>query len=163
MVINEKIKELGLKNKINNVLKPEILIIILLLSFCFQNLNLFVVGEQAIKVYRAIVILYMLLIIIKKQLVIPSKKLTVMLIYMTVVSIANFFSVGIERLFFEYLFAFGILLVVYNIGKNIKIDDWLKIIQIVAIIVLFAVTINVLVDFKEIINFQNIIVYLRVV
>lgn len=155
MVINEKIKELGLKNKINNVLKPEILIIILLLSFCFQNLNLFVIGEQAIKVYRVIVILYMLLIIIKKQLVIPSKKLTGMLIYMTVVSIANFFSIGIERLFFEYLFAFGILLVVYNIGKNIKLDDWFKIIQIVALIVLVAVTINVLVNFKEIINFHN--------
>ena len=91
MTINEKIKDMGLKDKIEKALKPEILITILLISFCFQNLNLFVIGKQAIKVYRVVVILYILLIIIKKQLVIPSKKLMIMLIYMSIISVLNFF------------------------------------------------------------------------
>ena len=155
MIINEKMKEWRFKDKIKTILKPEILMTILLISFCFQNLNLCVIGKQAIKVYRVLVILYMILIIAKRQLMLPSKKLTAMLIYITIISVFNFFSIGVERLFFEYLFAFGILLVVYNIGKDLKMDDWIKIIQIVAIIVLAVVTINVLIDFKEIMNFHN--------
>ena len=155
MIINEKMKELRFKDKIKTMLKPEILMTILLISFCFQNLNLCVIGKQAIKVYRVLVILYIILIIAKRQLVIPSKKLTAILIYMNIISVLNFFSIGVEKLFFEYLFAFGILLVVYNIGKDLKIDDWTKIIQIVAVIALVAVTINVLIDFKEIMKFHN--------
>ena len=155
MIINDKIKKIGFKDMIKNILKPEVLMTILLISFCFQNLNLFVIGKRAIKVYRAIVVLYMLLIIRKKQLVVPSKKLMVMLIYMVIISVFNFFSIGMERLFFEYLFAFGILMIVYNLGKNLKYNDWIKIIQIVSIISLMSVAINILINFKEIINFHN--------
>jgi len=127
MTINEKIKDMGLKDKIEKELKPEILITILLISFCFQNLNLFVIGEQAIKVYRVVVILYILLIIIKKQLEIPSKKLMIMLIYMSIISVLNFFDMGMERLFFEYLFAFGIFFTTIHIMNIQIITEYLQV------------------------------------
>ncbi len=131
----------------------KILMFVLLLSFCFPNFALFYINGQKIMLYRIIVAVYSIVLLLKSKISIPSKSILLFIIYMILQSIILSFSYGYDRLLFDYIFAFFILIDVYSIGKNIRKDEWIGIIQIVSIIMVFSILINIFIQRENIIYF----------
>ena len=99
--------------QLKNINKTKILMGIILLSFCLPKLNVISIGTINIKLYRALIVMCIVMLILKKKIKIPSKILFIFLIYMIFVSVISAFSYGIERLMFDYIFSFLILIIFF--------------------------------------------------
>ena len=141
--------------QLKNINKTKILMGIILLSFCLPKLNVISIGTINIKLYRALIVMCIVMLILKKKIKIPSKILFIFLIYMIFVSVISAFSYGIERLMFDYIFSFLILITVYNLGKNIEYYEWIDLIQKVATISLILVLVNIVKNKDTILFFIN--------
>ena len=136
--------------KINRI---KLLLGLLFLTFCLPNLDIIKIGEHGLKVYRLISILYLPWLLSKKHIELPSKPIFIFLIYMVINSVYNFLFLGFERLLLDYIYAFYILVLVYNLGKKLSQDEWISIIKTVAITSLIIVFLNLLKNIDEIIYF----------
>ena len=137
--------------------KDKLLFGILLLAMCFQKIEIITFSSFGLKLFHVIGFLYLPLLLKKfKHIKLPSKILTIFLIFMICISVINSVNYGINSLNFNYLFAFYIMLLIYNCTDNISKEDWIDLIKKVASILLICVYINTLVHYKVILKFlQN--------
>lgn len=118
----------------------KLLLVILLIAFCVPNLSAGTLFSFNIRPYRIVTLLLFISLFLKKEIsFIPSKKIFIFFIYMLLLSLVTSFFFGYDRLIFDYIFAYIIVLVVYNYGKDIKYLEWLELFQYAA---LFLITLS---------------------
>lgn len=118
----------------------KILLVLLLFSFCVPNLSAGTLFSFNIRPYRIVTLLLFVSLFLKKGIsFIPSKKIFIFFIYMLLLSLVASFFFKYDRLIFDYIFAYIILLVVYNYGRDIKYLEWLEMFQYAA---LFLITLS---------------------
>ncbi len=131
----------------------EILLFILLFSFCLPNFNILNIGEQGLKLYRVVVLFATLYIFIKGRIKMPSSRLLLFFIYMICISFICIFVYGYERLLFDYIFAFLVMICSYNISSNVKSEKMLSIINKVSVIILCIILLNIFKNIDQILLF----------
>ena len=130
------------------------LLLLLLLTFCIPNVNLISAFSYNVKIYRVLTFSLFLFVIFNKNAnIVPSKKIFFFLLYMLFISVVCIPFNGYDRLLFDYIFAYIIIVVVYNFGKNIKYDEWIKIFQIAAFFAISLVFLNLFKQKEIIIDF----------
>lgn len=131
----------------------EVLLFILLFSFCLPNFNILSIGETGLKLYRVVVLFATIYIFVKGRIKIPSSKLLIFFVYMISISFICIFIFGYERLLFDYIFAFLIMMCSFNISSTVKSEKMLSIINKVSIIILGIILLNVLKNIDQILLF----------
>jgi O-antigen ligase len=142
--------------KIMNKNKRIILLEILLISMCFQNIEIINFGTFGLKLFHIIGVLFLPLLIKNiKKIKFPSKNFTFFLIFMIIVSTINVTKIGFHSLILNYIFSYYLLILLYTFANDIKRDEWEKIIQNVASFALFCVYVNAFVHRNIIIRFLS--------
>ncbi len=133
--------------------KRKLLFSILLLSMCFQNIEIMNFGTFGLKLFHVIGVLYLPWLLSKKKIKLPTRTITLFYIFMLFISCINFVKYGFHSLIFNYTFSFYIILLILNCGSDIKKEEWIDIIKKVAVIVLICVYINAIMNADIIIRF----------
>ena len=141
-------------NRSLNIINNKSLLKLLLLSMCFQNIEIINFGTFGLKLFHIIGICYFpLLIINRKKIRLPSKMITFFLAYLLMLSLINSFTYGFHSLNFNYIFSYYLLIVLFTLAKDVKESEWKEIIKSVAILALICVYLNALINRNIIIAF----------
>ncbi len=136
--------------------KLELMLFILLLLCCFQNISIININETfSLKLFHCFSLLFLPYLIKKKTISIPSIFITLFIIYMIVISILMIPFYGFNSLLFNYIFSFYILVIICTLGKDIQKEKWMEIIKKVAWIMIISVCIKLFVYYDEILYFLS--------
>jgi O-antigen ligase len=96
-----------------------------MLSICFQNTTFFKVGGTSMKPYHLIAIVLLLVSAAKRRGAssLPSIWLTLFFILVTVLSFADFFVYRLSASFFNYVFFYIVVAVVFNLGQGLTVEN----------------------------------------
>lgn len=129
----------------------KILMFILILSGCFQNIKILSISNTfALKLYHLIAILLSIKLIRKGKIKTLPKIVNLFFIYIFIISIFFYYFYGFNSLIINYIFAYYVLILIYNLGDSLRFNDWIEILMKVATIILFMAYINIFTHFSQI-------------
>ena len=121
-----KQKKIGIKN----------MFLILLLTMCLQNIKVVSFGTFSLKLYHVVSLLFLPMLVKRKNIIIPNKAIVFFFVYIMTVSVINIPINGFSSLILNYIFGFYIMIIIFTLGADIKVEDWLEIIRKVATIMI---------------------------
>ena len=143
-----------IKNGLDSLKIRKVLLLILLLSFCVPNLSPMLIAPAGIKLFRVVVamIIFLCLIIFGK-IKIPSWKVVLVFLGIAIISVLNYSKLGFERLFFEYIFAFAVLITAYSLGYGLDFGVYNNIAKKASLLTVAVVILNILIQHEAIVEF----------
>lgn len=144
-----------MQNNIKKINMIECLMAIFLLSSLFQNITICTVSGFNMKLVHLISLFFIPILVARRKelILIPNKYFAFYLGFILLHSLVAYYFYGFNKFFANYIFAIYTLIIIFNVGKNISKEKWLKIINTVAIVFLGCVYIKLIVNYKEIISF----------
>lgn len=113
----------------------------LLISFAIMP-DIISINGRVLKLMYLIFILFCLLAIKKHIIVMPPRIINIFYGYAVFLSIIMSIGWGIDRLFFNYLYGYGIIVVVLTFGKKYSEEDWMEILKRVWLFLVIMVLLN---------------------
>ena len=137
------------------ILSDKLLMFILILSGCFQNIEIISITDGfGLKMYHVISILLALRLLSKIRIngtfKIPPFKINIYFIFILVLSFFMYGIYGFNSLCINYLFSYYLIILIINIGNEIKYDEWIELIKKVASIMIICIFANMLINFSQI-------------
>ena len=130
-----------------------VLLAILLLAACIQNIELFHVVAGFKLVHLAGVLLFPLILILRPNRPLGIKWWAVVGI-LTVHTAVTYFFFGLNSWLLNGIFCVYIVWCVWKLSSDLDKDDWLRVFRITAVVMLLCVTANILFQFDKIWEFM---------
>lgn len=142
-----------MKKKI--ILSDKFLMFVLILSGCFQNIEIISVADGfGLKLYHVVSIMLGIRLLIKikenGKIKIPPLKINLFFIFILGLSFFMYGIYGFNSLCVNYIFAYYLIILIINIGCELKYDDWIEIIKKVATIMMICIFVNMIINFSQI-------------
>lgn len=130
-----------------------VLLTILLLAACIQNIELFHVVASFKLVHLAGVLLFPLILILRPNRPLGIKWWAVVGI-LTVHTAVTYFFFGLNSWLLNGIFCVYIVWCVWKLSSDLDKDDWLRVFRITAVVMLLCVTANIIFQFDKIWEFM---------
>lgn len=145
-----------MKNKI--ILSDKFLMFVLILSGCFQNIEVLNISDGfGLKLYHvnSILLSYRLITKNKGKIKLPPMMISVFFVCIMIVSAISYTRYGFNSLCINYIFVYYLIILIINIGKDIKSDEWINILKKVALIMIVCIYFNILMNFSQVTFFLS--------
>lgn len=133
----------------------ELLLMLLCVSICFQNVDLIALGEAAIKPYHlfTLVLLVASLAVRRSAWSFPGKLLPMTVLLFLTTSLINIICFQLSAVTFNYVFFLLMIVSVYNLGYQLSEEAWIRLSQNAGCIVLIIIIFNMFFNSDAIIRF----------
>lgn len=128
---------------------------IFLFFCCAQNLIIYSFGTIALKYCHVFSLIFLPMLLTKNRIKLPNKIVLYFIIFVTLHAAVMSFDYSIAGSLLNYIFGLYVILLQVNIADDFSLDDWLNIIQRVAVIVMIWVIIKDVFEHEAIISFIN--------
>lgn len=136
-----------------NLFSDKFLVFILILSGCFQNIELINITDGfGLKLYHVVSILLFFRLITKTKgkIKFPPFFINLFFVFILALSFFMYFIYGFNSLCINYIFIYYLMILIINIGYDFTFDDWISILKRVSIFMIISVYINLLLNFSQI-------------
>lgn len=124
---------------------------ILLILCCVQNISIVEIEGAGLKLSHLFSLLF--IPFIKNKIKIPNVYICIFYITMLFVTILGGLKFGVNSLILNYVYGFYLLIIILNVGKEIKYDEWIVVFRKAAIVIAGIVIVNDYIQRSELIQF----------
>lgn len=137
--------------------RNEWVLVVLLVSMCFQNIDLLPFGSMAIKLYHVLVLVLFVASLAQRgpHWRLPDRIFTVAFLAVMLITLIDAFGFGLNSFFFKYIIFFVIIATVYNLGCSLSINQWQRVVRRSSLLVLTLVFIKLLFNYDAILSFLS--------
>lgn len=144
--------------KKKKILSDKFLMFVLILSGCFQNIEVLNISDGfGLKLYHVISILlsYRLITKNKGKIKLPPMIINIFFVCIMIISVISYTRYGFNSLCINYIFVYYLIILMINIGKNIKSDEWINMLKKIALIMIACTYFNILMNFSQVTFFLS--------
>lgn len=132
----------------------KLLLMVLFVSMCLQNVVLLDLGGFGIKLSHVVSLLFLPLLY-KVKIILPNRIINFAYLGFGLISLIAGFFYGLNSLLFNYIFGYYVLVISLNILKILTVDEIKKCIRFSASLVFFICVVNIALQFDAILSFLN--------
>ncbi len=144
------------KNKrTNNEKHFMFMFFVLILMTCFQRFSIFTVGTASLKPFHLFALVFLFEIYRRYNWCVPNTVINLFYLFLLFNVLLNAGKWGVNGLVLNYIFGFYLMTIIITFGRDLNMDDWLRIFRMVAFVMIVAVYINSVINRDKIIYFFN--------
>jgi O-antigen ligase len=126
-----------------------------LLSICFQNVTLTVLGGASIKPYHVMGVVLLAFSFVRRGAVwrFPGRWLSMAFLLLFIISFVNSYRFGIDTMLFNYAFFYITSAAVYNLGYDVDVCQWKNLVQETALAFLAILYVHIAINYQAMLSF----------